>query len=161
MSSIISLAQLRIASPCPASWDDMEGDDRVRFCSDCKLNVYDVSEMSEAEALAMVRETEGRLCMRLHRRSDGTVITRDCPIGLRAATRRQLARLVGGIAAVVMLAGSALGIIHGTPIPRDESCGIPGGAGGTILAGEVRMGKMAAPAPSNEMGECFPVPEPG
>jgi hypothetical protein len=76
-----SKLQLKIASPCPASWDDMEGDERVRFCDECELNVYSLSDMPEKEALKLVEEREGRLCVRFYQREDGTVITRDCPVG--------------------------------------------------------------------------------
>ena len=73
--------RLEIATPCPASWDDMEGDERVRFCPECELNVYNIASMTEAEALALIKEREGRLCVRLYKREDGTVLTRDCPVG--------------------------------------------------------------------------------
>lgn len=82
------LGRVRIASPCPASWEAMEGDGRVRFCRLCHLNVYNLSEMTRGEAEALVARTEGRLCARLYRRADGTVLTKDCPTGLRAARRR-------------------------------------------------------------------------
>jgi hypothetical protein len=77
-----SRLKLKIASPCPASWDDMEGDDRVRFCDECELNVYNLANMTEEQALKLVEEREGRLCVRLYQREDGTVITRDCPVGM-------------------------------------------------------------------------------
>ncbi len=49
------LDSLEIASPCPASWDSMTGDDRARFCGLCRLNVYDLTAMSPGEAEAFVR----------------------------------------------------------------------------------------------------------
>ena len=79
------LDNIAIAEPCQASWDDMSGDERVRSCGDCKLNVYNFSAMSRSEAEEMVRTTEGRLCVRFYRRADGTVLTRDCPVGVRRA----------------------------------------------------------------------------
>jgi len=30
----VSLSNLRIASPCPADWNKMAGDERVRHCSE-------------------------------------------------------------------------------------------------------------------------------
>jgi hypothetical protein len=150
-SRVITLAQLRIASPCTASWDDMKGDERVRHCSDCKLNVYNASGLSENEVLALVEQTEGRLCMRLHRRRDGTVLTRDCPIGLRAAARRQLARLVGAIAAVLMLAGSAIGIIHCTPVDDCQGASSQRGLIGAIQ-------RWLDPPPPVIMGEVWVPP---
>src|SRR5262249_46221013 len=58
----------------------MEGDDRVRFCGRCRKNVYNLSEMTEAEAQRLLVDKEGRLCARLYRRRDGTVLTKDCPV---------------------------------------------------------------------------------
>jgi hypothetical protein len=43
---------MRVASPCSASWDAVEGDGRVRFCRLCGSNVYDLSEMTRAEVEA-------------------------------------------------------------------------------------------------------------
>ena len=109
MSANVSLLQqVRIASACPAAWQNMSGDDRVRFCCQCKLNVYNLSAMTEQEAVRLIQEKEGRLCGRIHRRSDGTILTQDCPVGLRAI-RRKLAGLAGRIAAGVLFAGSAFG----------------------------------------------------
>jgi hypothetical protein len=87
------LQQIRIASPCSAAWDEMQGDDRVRFCGHCQLNVYNLSAMSPQEAAAFVREKEGRLCVRFFAREDGTMLTEDCPVGFRAIRRRLLARV--------------------------------------------------------------------
>jgi hypothetical protein len=82
------LANLRIAAPCPAGWDAMAGDDRVRHCSLCSLNVYNFGEMTSDEVRDVLAKTEGRVCARLYQRADGSVITRDCPTGLRALRRR-------------------------------------------------------------------------
>src|SRR5689334_8976034 len=76
------LSELRIASPCPADWANMKGSDQVRHCTMCRLNVYNLSEMTTAEAEQLIRTTEGRLCARFYKRPDGTVITKDCPRGL-------------------------------------------------------------------------------
>ena len=94
-----TLEQLRIAAPCGAAWDRMEGDERVRFCGACQKNVYNLSAMSWAEAEALVFQTEGRLCVRFHRRRDGTVLTDNCPVGLRKA-RTWMAAQMAGVTAV-------------------------------------------------------------
>jgi hypothetical protein len=39
------LDRIRIASPCKVSWDEMAGDDRVRFCGHCAKDVYDLSAL--------------------------------------------------------------------------------------------------------------------
>ena len=76
MKSQIQLDRLRIASPCPASWEQMTGDDRARFCELCNLQVYNIAELTAREARSLIANTEGRICARLYRRADGTVITK-------------------------------------------------------------------------------------
>src|SRR5262249_10788550 len=39
------LDNVRIASPCHARWEDMVGNDRARFCGQCRKNVYNFSAM--------------------------------------------------------------------------------------------------------------------
>ena len=75
-----SKLQLRIATPCKAPWENMDGDERVRFCRECNRNVYNLSAMADAEARRVVAEREGRLCVRFYQRRDGTVLTSDCPV---------------------------------------------------------------------------------
>lgn len=75
------LNNIKIASPCPADWNEMYGDNQKRFCGDCKLNVYNLSGMTRDEAATLVTNAEGRLCVRYYQRADGTVITADCPVG--------------------------------------------------------------------------------
>jgi hypothetical protein len=95
------LDDIRIASPCKANWEAMTGNDTVRFCGECQLNVYNLSDMTAAEAAALVGRTEGRLCVRLYKRADGTVLTRNCPVGLRATLARA-SRAAGATLAVVL-----------------------------------------------------------
>ena len=101
------LGEVRIASPCPAKWNEMEGDDRSRFCWECRRSVYNLSDMTRTEAETFVREATGRVCVRFYRRPDGTMLTRDCPVGreavLRAVRRRLAATLSGGCVAVLSL----------------------------------------------------------
>ena len=84
------LDHVRVASPCKADWDQMIGSERVRFCGQCSVNVYNLSAMNRSEAESLIVRTEGRLCVRFYRRSDGSIITKDCPVGLRAIRRRML-----------------------------------------------------------------------
>jgi hypothetical protein len=108
--NISLLDTIEIATPCTARWEEMTGDDRTRHCSHCSLNVYDISAMTRQEATNLIASTEGRLCVRLYRRMDGTVLTRDCPTGIRAA-RQRLARSIRNIAAtVVALVAGMIGV---------------------------------------------------
>jgi hypothetical protein len=49
------LDDIRIATPCDVAWDTMAGTDRVRYCGQCRLNVYDVSQMTATDAAALIR----------------------------------------------------------------------------------------------------------
>ena len=40
------LENIRVAAPCPVSWDSMKGDDRSRACEQCGLNVYNISGLT-------------------------------------------------------------------------------------------------------------------
>jgi hypothetical protein len=82
------LDNIRVASPCPADWNEMLGDGRKRFCSQCSLNVYNLSGMTRDEAENLLLTSEGRVCVRFYRRADGTVLTKDCPVGWQAVKRR-------------------------------------------------------------------------
>src|SRR5262245_16972536 len=95
------LDQIRIASPCSAEWDAMPGDARVRRCGDCRKRVYNLAELTRAEAEALIIAHEGELCVRLYRRRDATIVTADC-LRPRRSIRRSL-QLAG--AAVVLAAG--------------------------------------------------------
>ena len=83
---------LRIAAPCKAPWENMDGDERVRFCRECNRNVYNLSAMTDAEARRVVAEREGRLCVRFYQRRDGTVLTSDCPVAQKRSFLRTGAR---------------------------------------------------------------------
>src|SRR5438552_9397760 len=82
------LNNVKIASPCSADWDGMYGNERKRFCGDCKLNVYNFSGMTRAEAENLLLSSEGRLCVRFYKRADGSIITTDCPVGWAKVKQR-------------------------------------------------------------------------
>lgn len=128
------LNNIKIASPCPADWNEMYGDNRKRFCGECKLNVYNLSGMTPDEAQTLVTNAEGRLCVRYYQRADGTVITADCPVGwakIKARTKiyatavaSMLVALFSGLLFVSMFSknkSSTIGqllIPFTTPIPQ-------------------------------------------
>jgi hypothetical protein len=95
-----ALDKIRIASPCNAGWNEMQGDDRARFCRQCSKHVYNLSAMTSEEALALVYQKEGTSCVRFFRRADGTVLTSDCPTGARGRRRRRLTLYVAAVATV-------------------------------------------------------------
>ncbi len=54
----------KITSPCSQDWNEMRGSDQVRFCEHCALEVNNLSAMRRKDAMRMVRESEGKICVR-------------------------------------------------------------------------------------------------
>ncbi len=94
--------KIKIASPCPARWEDMGGDDRVRFCDHCRKNVYNISALTTAEAVSLLESKKGNLCARIYQRVDGTVLTEDCPVGMARHWRRLKIMTSSGIAVILL-----------------------------------------------------------
>ncbi len=102
------LENIRIASPCSADWNQMYGNERKRFCGECKLSVYNLSDMTREEAENFLMISEGGICVRFFRRADGTVLTKNCPVGWRLVKQR-VSRVA--TAAFSLIAGLFLGLI--------------------------------------------------
>jgi hypothetical protein len=112
------LDQVRVAAPCKADWEQMIGNERARFCGQCNRNVYNLSSMTRSEAEHLIAGNEGRLCVRFYRRRDGSILTENCPVGLRAL-RRKLSYVRKAITSAVLTFFAGLGV-HTTlssPVP--------------------------------------------
>lgn len=77
------LGVIRIAHPCSQKWSSMAGDAQVRQCAACNCHVFNFAEISSEDARRLIRRISGgeRICARIFKRLDGTVMTRDCPRG--------------------------------------------------------------------------------
>jgi hypothetical protein len=145
--------RIDVASPCKRDWSKMSGDDRVRSCADCKLNVYNLSAMTEDELAALVKEKEGRLCVRFFSRPDGTVLTRDCPVGVRRKRRTYAVSM----AAMVSLLAAPF-------VSRGEACETGGEVTladqvrGLVENLKVRLGLAVRPMPTHTVGMMVRVP---
>ena len=98
------LPNIRVATPCSADWNGMVGDDRVRACAACNKNVYNLSAMTRDEAEALIIEKEGKLCVRYFQRKDGTILLKDCEVGVSQKRKRR----VVAIGASLLLAGGGV-----------------------------------------------------
>jgi hypothetical protein len=106
----IALHRIEIPTPCTASWDLMQGDDRVRHCGSCNKNVFNLSAMAEDEAADLLAgNADGHLCVRFYRRSDGTVLTSDCGARTPSASRQAWTRLAGATALALSAAACSAG----------------------------------------------------
>lgn len=99
------LEDVSVATPCDVSWAEMRGDSDTRFCDKCAKHVHNLSMMSRAEAEALVMSIANgqAACIRFYRRADGTMLTQDCPVGVR---RQRFWRRTAGIAAAGLLLGA-------------------------------------------------------
>jgi hypothetical protein len=104
------LNNLKVASPCSQDWNAMLGDDRKRYCGECKLNVFNLSGMSRQEAENLIMNAEGRLCVRFYQRADGSVLTEDCPVGWARVKQRTKA-YVTALASLIFTFFGALGLV--------------------------------------------------
>jgi hypothetical protein len=114
----IDVDNLQLASPCSAKWKDMRGDDRTRLCLACEKNVYNLEAMTRREIHALIVETEGQFCGRLYKRKGGTVLTADCPLGLREKVGLAAHRL----SLTVFLAAMTLVLAVLALVPRTKVC---------------------------------------
>ncbi len=90
----------------------MAGNDTVRLCAQCEKNVYDLSLLTRAEANELIREKEGKLCIRFYKRADGSVLTADCPNGLRALRKRYLKTRARVLATLIGVIGMMTGALN-------------------------------------------------
>jgi hypothetical protein len=111
MSKQSPLNNIRIASPCSADWAGMIGTERKRYCGECKLNVYNLSGMPSKEAEDLLRQSEGRLCVRFYRRVDGTILTKDCPVGW-AKVKERVSRVATAVFSLLMTLFAGVGIMN-------------------------------------------------
>jgi hypothetical protein len=118
------LDHVTVPSPCTEDWDSMSGNEQVRFCSHCSSSVHNLSEMTRREAIALVRKSQGRLCVRYYRSPDATVQTLP-----PHSIKRRVSRLAAGaFTATLSLSASALAQTPTTAEPsRSESAQIVSG----------------------------------
>lgn len=125
------LDQIRVASPCPAKWEEMVGNDRKRFCLSCDKHVFNLSALSREDAEQFLAENAGgEVCVRYYQRADGTIMTSDCSVGVRRKNRKKLALAVAGAGAMAF--GAVAALMH----HRKEQ-----------EVGKIAMGAIAMPDP--------------
>lgn len=140
------LNNLKVASPCSQDWEGMLGDNRKRYCGECKLNVYNLSGMTKTEAENLLMNSEGRLCVRFFQRADGTVLTQDCPVGWAKVKQRTKVFATAAFSLVLSLFS---GLLFASGFSRSKEIGkkFPLPIPFTTPTPEPLMGAIAAPTP--------------
>lgn len=149
---------VEIENPCDVPWDSMPGDDRIRHCGKCDQNVYNVQSLPRHEAARLMSISGQRVCLRIYRRRDGTVVTADCWSRLRAARRQGVWTFAGVLVIVAWaeVAAIAVGLAGlrkvGARLPKIapavESAALRHPVDEELISGLMRPKRPAVP-PSN------------
>jgi hypothetical protein len=149
--------EISIRTPCPKRWEELSGDDRRRYCSECSLHVLNAVALTWREARELVDSSEGRVCMRIEYDPAGAPV-------FRRSRAARLARWLAG-AGAALLAACQGGSRSAPPAAPVE----PQSRTGQVVAPEPLMGKVAAPVemggvaadpPLATLGEAVAVPSP-
>lgn len=125
--SRIDLDQVGIASPCPMRWEELDGDERKRFCGHCSLHVHNLSAMQRDEAESFLEEQSqegGRVCVTFQQRGDGSVVSAAAPsatqdlIGARAG---RFGRALGAAASLLFALFPFLAACRPSEGPKDDA----------------------------------------
>ena len=139
------LDQLQVVSPCSTDWDRMSGDEKKRFCSECNKFVYDFSQMTRRQVEAMVSIHQGRMCARITRRPDGSLLTLETPPAHPIVARRASPVVNATLAAILGLSApanalnvdvSAVQLIAGADADG-KTARTPSGGGEAVVGGTV------------------------
>jgi hypothetical protein len=110
------LDKIDVQSPCNENWDEMFGNDEIRFCSHCAKNVHNLSAMTRQKAEELVKNSKGGLCVRYVKNPSGKLVS--APKKLTNIKRRAT------IAASVLATSLALTThtyAQGEPIVKKEN----------------------------------------
>jgi ankyrin repeat protein len=111
-----------IPAPCDADWDAMVGNDHVRFCEHCNLQVTNLSGITRQEAIGLVARSQGRLCVRFEQSADGSVLTKQASPKLHQIARR-VSRIAAGAFTATLGLSTAAGQngLSSNSVPRNQA----------------------------------------
>lgn len=98
-------AQLKVISPCEASWEEMDGNHQKRHCGSCNKHVFDFAHMAPKQVEAMVSAKKGNLCARITRDANGTLVTLpDAPVveSVALSARRRGSPFAGAMVSALL-----------------------------------------------------------
>jgi hypothetical protein len=91
---------------CPIKWAEMRGDEHERFCAKCSRTVVNLSLLTEAERVALLKNSRPEdLCVAYYRRRSGEHVTAERPL-----LRKEARRIVQCSAAAIALGATATAV---------------------------------------------------
>jgi len=70
MSDIVDFPAISFS--CPKIWEQMQGDEKTRFCDVCQKNVHNLSMMNQGERRVLLASTGESPCVAYFKHLDGT-----------------------------------------------------------------------------------------
>ena len=107
MSAKNFLHNLTIPSPCSADWNSMIGNNQVRFCEHCHLDVHDLSQLTRSQAERLIARSNGRVCVRYHQDEKAGQLTLPVSQKLHRIGRR-VSRIAAGAFTATLSVSSAV-----------------------------------------------------
>ena len=101
---------IQIPEPCSQNWHQMLPDQTGRFCTHCAHQVTDFSKMTDAEIIAVIEKSAGKVCGRVNNTDLDRVIT-------KAPTPGKSNRLRQAVAAALLLL-SGRQFVAGEPVNK-------------------------------------------
>ena len=126
--------EFRVLEPCTRDSDSLDGQGVVRYCPDCRKNVYDFAHLRRDEIARLA--AAGKMCAIIDREPDGVIRTADGPT-LPRLVRRQFLRWASLLAALPLRFASAQRLDTGT----GGIGGVVGDATGPYLNANLSLGK--------------------
>ena len=117
MSKKSYLDSIKSPAPCSKDWDEMSGDELVRFCTGCEKSVYNLSAMPRREARKFVAKNSGKVCVRYVRLANGKVQTADIKF---YKITRQTSRLAAGVIGATLTLSAAAQAQTTTAPPKTD-----------------------------------------
>ena len=151
--SLTLLDRVQVKSPCTEDWNEMVGNDEVRFCSHCSKHVHNLSAMTRREAEELVLKSNGNLCIRyLRQPEDQQIVTLPGWMD-RPALRRIALPIAAGVMAVALNSAPSVAQpphrskqVHSRPEKQPDRKPAKQGdhSGSAILKGTVQYGQKEA-----------------
>ncbi len=121
---------------CKVEWDDLNGSEKRRFCTECQKSVMNLSEMTPKEAESRLwgayRASHEVPCVTFLVDDDGQMVVK--PEAPPARVGRAARFLAVGIAASLPLVGCSRARTTGAPPPPATATASDGGPGGQDAA---------------------------
>ena len=125
----------------------MSGNDKVRFCEHCQLEVNDLTSLTPKRIRRLMTKSKGRLCVRYHRCPDGKPLIRRVPGKLHQISKR-FSRVAAGVFTATLSLGSATGQQSTSSVTYQRAFTVEDGSVpvqlGTTISGKISDTKQAA-----------------